>query len=303
MATQSRQHESAGSTDPRTVTADDGTAIAYETYGPSDGTPLVFLHGTPGSRLLGGVFEDHAHDAGVRVIAPDRSGYGRSGVPDEFSLERGASALESLLDALCVERAPVVAFSGGAPHALATAVSMPARITGVELVSGAVPPQYGTRPAPMHRVLGTLAKWAPSVAGGGYRLSAMLARRRSPTAVADLYTAPESPVAVPEPIARLVGQDFCAGLDSTTAGAVHDSQYFTAPWHLSVDAIDGPVRFWHGTADSLAPFEDVRAFSEVHPHVTVEPLEDHGHLGTLLASREPILECCSGTSVRAQDSP
>lgn len=303
MATQSRQHGSAGSTDPRAVTADDGTAIAYETYGPPDGSPLLFLHGTPGSRLLGGVFEDHAHDAGVRVIAPDRLGYGRSGVPNQFSLERGASALESLLDALCVERVPVVAFSGGTPHALATAASMPVRITGVELVSGAVPPQYGTDPSPMHRVLGTLARWAPSVAGGGYRLSAMLARRRSPTAVTDLYTAPESPVEVPESVARLVGQDFRAGLDSTTAGAVHDSQHFTATWNLSVDAIECPVRFWHGTADSIAPIEDVRAFSEVYPQVTIEPLEDHGHLGTLIASREPVLERWSAESVRAQDSP
>lgn len=303
MATDTRTHEAATAAGPRTVTTEDGLTVAFETYGPADGTPILFLHGSPGSRLLGAVFEEAARDANVRVVAPDRPGYGYSEAPTDFDLEAAATTLEPVLDAAGVDRVPVVAFSGGTLQALAATMCMPERVTAVELVSGAVPPQYGTGPNLMHRLLDSLATRAPRLLGGGYRLSAMLARRRDPTAVADLYTAPESPVALPDSVARLITQDFCAAFESTTAGAVHDSRFFASRWPLSLDALECPVQYWQGTADSLAPIEDVRALSEAVPAIAVETFEGHGHLGTLLASRRPLLSRLSTEPGRLQDSP
>ena len=57
----------------------DERRLAYAEWGPQDGTPLIFFHGTPGSRLFC-PDEPGTNNAGVRFIAFDRAGYGRSDV-------------------------------------------------------------------------------------------------------------------------------------------------------------------------------------------------------------------------------
>ena len=57
----------------------DGRRVAYATYGDPEGRPVVFCHGTPGSRLLARLLDAPATRRGVRVLAPDRPGVGESG--------------------------------------------------------------------------------------------------------------------------------------------------------------------------------------------------------------------------------
>ena len=87
----------------QTVTAADGTRIAYERHGA--GPPLVLLHGSAGTR--------HAWDAVVprleaafTVIVPDRRGRGASGDADAHSLAREIADLQAVLDT--VEGTPTV---------------------------------------------------------------------------------------------------------------------------------------------------------------------------------------------------
>lgn len=52
-----------------TVGIDRGRQIAYAEYGAPDGVPVVFRHGTPGSRRLGELLGPVARGNGVRVLA------------------------------------------------------------------------------------------------------------------------------------------------------------------------------------------------------------------------------------------
>jgi hypothetical protein len=65
----------------RTIELDGDRTLSYLEYGDPQGTPLVFLHGTPGSGLLGALFRDGARRTETRVLAIDRPGYGRSSSP------------------------------------------------------------------------------------------------------------------------------------------------------------------------------------------------------------------------------
>ncbi|MFB6152239.1 MAG: alpha/beta fold hydrolase [Haloarculaceae archaeon] len=128
-----------GESQTRTVSVD-GRTVAYAEYGDPDGTPVLFFHGTPGSRVLGALYDEPARDRGVRVIAPDRPGYGRSSPwPDRTFADAPAFAVPVLDDA-GVDRAGVVGFSGGGPHALALAATRGDRVTRVDLVASAAPP-------------------------------------------------------------------------------------------------------------------------------------------------------------------
>ncbi len=105
-----------------------GRGVQVAEWGPLDGVPLVFVNGTPSSRLM---CPDTAatEDAGVRFVAFDRPGYGRSDrYPGHLSRMDVATDIGEILDRLGIDRAPVVGWSGGGPYALACAATMPDRV-------------------------------------------------------------------------------------------------------------------------------------------------------------------------------
>lgn len=289
MATQVSQTAQVTDSSPKTVTTPAGTTLAYETYGVPDGEPLVFLHGMPGSRLLGELLADSAREHSVRVIAPDRPGFGQSERPQGFGLTDYESVLAPLLDAVGADEAAVAGFSAGASAALAAAATMPDRVTTVDLVSGSPPPEYvDDRPA-IHRLLGLLATRSPRLLGAAFSLQARLARHRSADAVAAVYTADESPVAVPADVASVVKADFRESFAETTAGAIADARRIATAWPIDVTDVHQSVRLWHGTADHLTDVDDARAMASALPDASLTEFESHGHLGTVLAAREELL--------------
>ncbi len=62
------------------IELEDGRELAFAELGDSDGTPVLGFHGTPGSRSQMALLDEPAREAGIRLIAPDRPGYGASGL-------------------------------------------------------------------------------------------------------------------------------------------------------------------------------------------------------------------------------
>jgi pimeloyl-ACP methyl ester carboxylesterase len=111
-----------------------GGLVAWREWGDSAGDPVVFLHGTPGSRLF---FPDPALRcaSGVRVVTFDRPGYGRSTPLTIPSLSAVAEIIARIADDRGLETFPVVGFSGGGPYALACGALLPDRVSRVAMVS------------------------------------------------------------------------------------------------------------------------------------------------------------------------
>jgi pimeloyl-ACP methyl ester carboxylesterase len=105
---------------PEFVSLSNGHRMAYAEYGNPAGVPVIFLHGTPGSHLLGALFDDQAADSDVRLLTYDRPGFGQSPqCQDQLSNGPGMS-VTAMLDEFDVETAGLIAFSGGSRHAVAT---------------------------------------------------------------------------------------------------------------------------------------------------------------------------------------
>jgi pimeloyl-ACP methyl ester carboxylesterase len=75
----------------------------------------------------------------IRLIAPDRPGYGLSTFQRGRRLLDWPDDLAQLADALCIDRFAVVGLSGGGPHTLACALKLVDRLTGVGLVASTAP--------------------------------------------------------------------------------------------------------------------------------------------------------------------
>jgi 2-hydroxy-6-oxonona-2,4-dienedioate hydrolase len=118
--------------------------------GATDGArPLLMIHGTGGGFDQGLHFAQRLAAAGWRVIAPSRFGYLRTPFPADASSEAQADAFVELLDALHIERLPVLGGSAGALSALQFALRHPTRCTAlVPIVPATYVPGRAATPAP-----------------------------------------------------------------------------------------------------------------------------------------------------------
>ncbi|MGH8915091.1 MAG: alpha/beta fold hydrolase, partial [Acidimicrobiia bacterium] len=121
----------------RTLTLGDGRLLAWEEAGDPDGAPILFCHGSPGSRLQRRVFMNDL--SGVRMITPDRPGCGRSDYQPGRRIGDWVEDATALVEHLGLSELGVLGFSGGTPYAIAAAASdLPIRALGI--VSGDAPP-------------------------------------------------------------------------------------------------------------------------------------------------------------------
>ncbi|WP_049979852.1 alpha/beta fold hydrolase [Halolamina rubra] len=266
--------------------------LAYAAYGDPDGVPVLFLHGTPGSRRLGELFHADARDLGVRLLAPDRPGYGRSDPWPDRAVGDAGSYLTAVLDDAGVESAGVVGFSGGAAHALAVAATSPERVDAVDVIAGVTPPSARAETPTPQRVLSWLAATTPTLLAGLFRGQAWLAGRLDPSFVLAQYT--DEPESIPTNARQLVTADFREAFAASRSGAVTEFRNTAEAWNVAVDEIDAPVRFRHGEADANVPIASARRFSERLPTAEFHRLAGADHLQTLLRAGPDALAAQAG---------
>ncbi|WP_137284106.1 alpha/beta fold hydrolase [Halorussus salinisoli] len=282
--------ESSDDAGTRTVSVDEGRSVSYAEYGIPDGRPVVFLHGTPGSRVLGRLFDECARRNGTRLLAPDRPGYGKSSPwPDRTPTDTG-EFVAAMLDDAGVSRARVVGFSGGGAFALALAATRGELVSEIDVVSGATPPSLSNDTPRVQRLLGLFARTTPRLLRGLFRGQTWLAERAPPSVVVSQYATEDGRAEIPDEVAELVKRDFVAGFERRRSGAVTELRLLAREWDFSLAEIDHPVRLWHGGRDANVPVDDARRVAERLPNGELTVFEDADHLTTLLRSRSRILE-------------
>jgi pimeloyl-ACP methyl ester carboxylesterase len=107
-------------------------ALEYAIAG--HGPPLMMIHGTGGGFDQGLLFGTALRESGFQIIAPSRFGYLRSAFPDDASPAHQADVLVELLDALGLQRIPVVGGSAGALTAAEFALRHPDRCSHLVLL-------------------------------------------------------------------------------------------------------------------------------------------------------------------------
>ena len=109
--------------------------LCYREYGDSNGTPLIVLHNNYSSRFnIPPQGDDVAKRAGVRVIIPDRPGYGKSSMSSDYP-EQWSEQLAMFADKLDLTEFQLVANSLSVRHALQFCLQYPDRVSHLKLTS------------------------------------------------------------------------------------------------------------------------------------------------------------------------
>lgn len=121
-----------------------GSTLVRTACGPTEyavrgsGPPVLSIHGTGGGWDQGLFAARGLINQGYQVIAPSRFGYLRTPMPERPSPQAEADFFVCLLDALNLERVPVVAASAGATPAIQLALRYPERVTSLVLIVPAI---------------------------------------------------------------------------------------------------------------------------------------------------------------------
>jgi lipase len=115
-----------------------GELAGGQWHADAEGMPLVGIHGITANHLAWAMIA--ASVPGVRLIAPDLRGRGRSGdLPGPYGLVDHADDVARMLDALGVERAIVAGHSMGGFVAVRLAERHPDRVARLVLIDGGLP--------------------------------------------------------------------------------------------------------------------------------------------------------------------
>ncbi len=117
----------------------DGRSLCYADVGDKTGLPVLLCHGSYGCRLERYPDDTIASKLGIRLIIPDRAGYGLSSSLDEQNGLEWCDDFEFLLNHLKIETIHVISTGAGSYYALACAQEKSDRISGITLVNSLAP--------------------------------------------------------------------------------------------------------------------------------------------------------------------
>jgi pimeloyl-ACP methyl ester carboxylesterase len=262
----------------------DGRALAWCEWGDPRGAVVLFCTGAGMAGRLG--FGTEAlRRQGLRLIAPARPGLGASDPDPDKTLQSVAQDFGRLLDRIGASAAAgVVAFSQGAPFALALAQARP--VAALALVSAQDELAFPAMRAQLSPPISDLVDLAAMDVDA---LAAELAPMSSADGLFNLVvgTASEHDRAVyaDRTFAAAYRADLEEGFTQGPGGYAHDVAIALAPWNLDMARIAPPVRLWYGARDaSPVHSPDFGATLATRlPRVQRRVLDDEG--GSLLWTR------------------
>ncbi len=269
----------------RRVELQDGRALGFAEYGDPQGTPVLYFHGTPSSRLERHPNEDIARRLGARVISVERPGYGLSDFQAGRQLLDWPKDVAALADTLGLERFAVIGYSGGGPYAAACAYAMPERLSAVTLVSS---PAEISRPgvfAGMARLdhavfaVNRMLPWTAQrlLYAAGVRLFAMEPRRTLGSLARTLPEPDRTMIRQPEILAMLM-EAAAGAFAQGSRGYAWDDRLFSLPWGFRPEEIAMPVQLWQGERDVMVPPAMGRALAAAIPQCEATLVPGAGHL-------------------------
>ncbi|WP_353635133.1 alpha/beta hydrolase [Halobacterium sp. NMX12-1] len=266
----------------------DGRTLAYATYGHPDGAPVVFCHGTPGSRISGRLGADATAEAGVRVIAPDRPGFGASDRQRGQTFADWAGDVAALTSELGVEEYGVVGFSGGGPYALACAAHTPGRVSRCAVVSGVGPPGSERGDLGFERALASASRVSPQF---GRPLVWLMARAvASADSFTDVVGDADADLADPRrgESGRVLLADFREGLRQGTTPLATDYGVLYGDWDFDLADVTVPTRVFHGREDANVPLAAGERVASAVPDADLAVYENAGHFRPIVEEARDV---------------
>lgn len=272
-----------GSREEQYLFLSDGRRLCYAEFGPEDGYPVIMMHGVTGSRLQISPERQCLGEQGLRIIIPDRPGFGFSDSLDERSIYDWHRDVTELVDALGLERFALLGYSVGGSFALAAAKALQARVSRLTLVS----PMGHFRDIkdldgmlPMFRILLGLGRYTPNIAMALVRIIGRSIRNNAERYYERVIE--QSPQMDREVLGNRVIRDLYTQsmLEAARQGErdmIMEQLMMARDWGFEVEDITVPITIWHGEEDRHVPLGMARELQKKLPDAELKVIPGAGH--------------------------
>jgi pimeloyl-ACP methyl ester carboxylesterase len=269
------------------ISLNDGRTLGFAEYGSENGEPIFYFSGGNSSRIEGAWFEKEAIKRNIRLIAPDRPGFGLSSFQKNRELIDWSNDVIELADNLSINKFSIFGLSGGGPHVLAMANSNPERLKKVAIISGTAPPEMpnkliGMWP-PVKLIFSTAEKFPKinrfllkQMAGFYSNEEQMLKRMKQALPKPDVALIENRPEII-KIFAISTKEAHRNGVD----GDALEWQLYVNPWKFNLEDIQKEIKLWYGRYDQQVPIEMGRYISKKLPNGKLVEVENGGHFSTI----------------------
>jgi pimeloyl-ACP methyl ester carboxylesterase len=277
-----------------------GRVLDVEVSGPDGGVPLLFHHGTPGAVTQLRVMQRATAARNLRLVTFSRPGYGNSSRARGRRVADIVGEVTAVLDHLGAERCYTAGWSGGGPHAMATAAGLPERVLGALVIAGVAP--YDAAGLDFLAGMGEqnvdefgrarrgeqdLRPWLDGA-------SEQLKDADGPGLIDEMQSL--LPDVDRGALTDEFGADLAANIREATRtgvdGWLDDDLAFVAPWGFDLSALDAvPIALWQGERDLMVPFSHGQWFAAHLPaSVRVHLVSGEGHLSIAVGALDAMLD-------------
>lgn len=260
-----------------------GIRLGYACYGREDGIPAFYFHGLPGSRREGQLLHAACGAHGVRLIAPERPGYGLSQPVADDRLALWPAMIAELADRLGFEQFYLFAVSGGAPYALACASQLHERVLATGICCGMSEVARADIRAEMRmnaRLGFWLARYNPLWIKLIYGLPIQLMARWMPKLAVDILGwldgQPDRSVLAQAEIRQIFAENLQQAFRQGATGGAADMVTANQLWPFALERV-GRLLLWHGTADRVVPFSHSERLARSVPKARLIRADGEGH--------------------------
>jgi pimeloyl-ACP methyl ester carboxylesterase len=282
--------------DTQFIALPDKRKLCYAEFGDEAGFPVLYCHGFPASRLEARLGESEARRQGVRLIAIDRPGFGRSDFSTYRSILDWPDDAMALMRHLNIERFSVVGVSGGAPYAMSCALRLSEHIYNLGLVSGLGYLGDKHMAAQLRKPFAFIVKlFSISTKLGKWVTKQLIGRLLKvfpgfAISVIKSLSAEKDKLLLSEPAIRgYIKASLQEAFYQGSSGPAWEFFLYTKPWGFDLSRISVETYLWHGDNDRTVPLKMAEYHARMIPgaHLTVFPGEGHfsvpiRHLGTML---------------------
>jgi len=277
----------------------DGAVVAFQEYGDATGTPVIFCHGWPSSRTMAQLTDEPARALGVRIISPDRPGISGSSMQLNRKLSDWPRLIEQLVDDLKIRDFRLLAISGGAPYAYATAVAMPERVRAIAVVGGVVPfaeLKDFKGLLPLYRYMLAFYRNRPQLLRQMFRLvqpflSVRAPMRFRPLLLKTLLLRPCDAASLRDDAAfEAIFESQRRAWRSSAEGVMIDAQIYAHPWGFAIEDVRVPVRLWHGIEDRAFALRLAKEIANRFRNCKARFIPNEGHYSLPIRHMRVILE-------------
>jgi pimeloyl-ACP methyl ester carboxylesterase len=264
-----------------------GRQLEVLVTGPDDGVPLLFHTGTPGGLVPCRWVSEAAAAHGLRTVMYARPGYGRSTPQPGRRVADCAADVTTILDRLGAAGFVALGWSGGGPHALASAALAGGRCRAVASLAGVAPRgaaglDWLSGMGPENIEEFAAAEDGPETLDGLLTVSAAHLAAVTGSEVAEsmggLLSAADQSVLTGE-FADYLAASFRAALSTGLAGWRDDDLAFASDWGFGAGDLSAvPTAIWQGGQDLMVPLAHGAWLGSQMPGASIHLLPGEGHL-------------------------